>query len=94
MQQSRQGTKRGEVDVRSSRDAPARAGQSIKHPRRDLQPPVQWLARKGAAEDHHRLTLLDHFMDKDLPLSPGMPWINKLALNTGPVGVPSLCCTI
>ncbi|RWF78974.1 MAG: hypothetical protein EOQ36_33705 [Mesorhizobium sp.] len=37
-------------------------------------------------------TLLDHFMDKDLPLSPGMPWIKKLAL-VGPVGVPSLSCT-
>jgi hypothetical protein len=92
-EQCRQGANRGKVDIRRNRDAPVRAGQSIKHPRRNLQPPVQWLARKGAAEDR-RVTLLDHFMDKDLPLSPGMPWIKKLALNTGPVGVPSLSCII
>ncbi|MBZ0164054.1 MAG: hypothetical protein K8H74_15230, partial [Notoacmeibacter sp.] len=45
-----------------------------------------------AAEDRSG-TLLDHLMDMDLPPSPRVPWIKKLALNAGPVGVPSLSCT-
>lgn len=80
------------VGLADSRDAPVRADHPVEQPRRNLQPPMQWLARKGAAEDRH-VTLLDHLMDKDLPLSPGMRWIKKLALNINPAGVPWSSCT-
>lgn len=92
LEKGRQGTKRSKIDVRSIRDAPARADHPVEHPRRNLQPTMQRLSGKGAAEKRCIL-LLDHLVDRDLPPSPGMPWVKKLALKTGPVGVPSSSCT-
>ena len=91
-QQRCQGTERGEVDSRISHDAPVRAGRSVEHPGRNLQPPMQCLARKGAAENR-RVLLVDNLVDKDLPSGPGMARVKKLALKADPVGVPSSSCT-
>lgn len=93
MQQGRQDAKRGKVGVRNSDDTPVRAGCPIEHPRRNLQPPIQCPTGKAAAEDRCAI-LLDHFMNVNLPPRPRMPWIKKLALRAGPVGVPSLSCTM
>jgi hypothetical protein len=86
-----QGAKPDKIDPRSRRDAPTRADHPVEHPRWDLKPTVRRLSGKAAAENR-RVTLLDHFMNMDLPPGPGMPRIKKLALNTDPVGVPSSSC--
>jgi hypothetical protein len=82
VEQFRQGAQRGKVDVRSSRDAPARAEAPIEHPPGNLQPAIRYPARKTAAENLC-FVLVDHFMNMDLATRPGMPWIEKLALRAG-----------
>ena len=93
MEKLGQRTKQGQINPRSSCNAPARADYPVEHPRRDLKPTNRRLPRKAAAENL-RVALLDHLMDMDLPPGPGMPRIKKLALNAGPVGVPSSRCTM
>jgi hypothetical protein len=93
MKKRSQDAKHGKVDVRSSPDAPTRAEHPIEHPRRDLKPSIRRLFGNAATEDRS-VTLLDHFMDVDLPPGPGMPRIKELTLNTGPVGVPLSSCTM
>jgi hypothetical protein len=92
MEKLGQRAKHGKIDPRSSRDAPACADHPVEHPRRDLKPTLRRLPRKAAAENL-RVALLDQLMDMDLPPGPRMPRIEKLALNAGPVGVPSSRCT-
>jgi len=88
-----QDAKHGKIDVRSSPDAPTRAEHPIEHPPWDLKPSIRCLPGNAATEDRN-VTLLDHFMDVDLPPGPGMPRIKKFTLNIGPVGVPLSSCTI
>ena len=92
LQKRRQGAKHRKIDPRASCDAPAGADYPVEHPGRNLQPTVRHTPGEAAAEDC-RVTLLDHFVDMDLPTSPGMKRIKKLALNTGLVGVLSSSCT-
>lgn len=43
---------------------------------------------------HRCFVLVDHLVDKDAPANPRMPWVMKLALKTGPVGVLSSSCIV
>lgn len=74
-----------------SGNAPRGADRAIKHPGRNLQPPIGGVARETAAENHP-VSLLDHLMNVNTTPGPGMPWIKKLAF-LGPVGVLSSCCS-
>jgi hypothetical protein len=93
MEKLSQDATNGKVDVRGNHYAPARAEHPVEHPRRDLTPSVRRLSGNAATEDC-RVTLLDHFIDMDLPPGPGVPRIKKLALNAGLVDVPLSSCTI
>jgi hypothetical protein len=92
MKKRSQRAKHRKVYVRSSPDAPTRAEHPIEHPPWDLKPSIRLLSRNAATEDRS-VTLLDHFMDVDLPPGPGMPRIKEFTLNIGPVGVPLSSCT-
>lgn len=72
-----------------SGNAPRGADRAIKHPSRNLQPPIGGVARETAAENLP-VSLLDHLMNVNTAPRPGMPWIKKLAF-LGPVGVLSSC---
>lgn len=87
-QKQRKGAKCGEIDMRRCRHMPVRAGGPVEHPGRSFQQSIRRLTGKTATEDRHA-GLLDYLMDMNLLPRPGMPRIKKLALITGPVGVPS-----
>lgn len=70
-----------------SGNAPRGADRAIKHPGRNLQPPIGGVARETAAENLP-VSLLDHLMNVNTTPGPGMPRIKKLAF-LGPVGVLS-----
>jgi len=59
--------------MRKRHGAPMRAGNSIEHPDRDLQPSAIGITRKAAAEDGN--PLVEHLMDMDQPTRPGVPRI-------------------
>ena len=70
------------------------AGQPVEHPGRQFLPAAR--ARATSAAHHLAGRLLDHLVDTDDAPSPGMPGIKNLPLLSpfGPVGVPSLGCTM
>lgn len=68
-----------------------RAGRSLEHPGRNLQPAIRVRPAQRAAEND-TVGLLDRFMNGHLKLKPRVPRIQKL-LKHGPVGVLKPCCT-
>ena len=69
-----------------------RAGRSLEHPGRNLQPAIRVRPAQRAAEND-TVGLLDRFMNGHLKLKPRVPRIQKLPKH-GPVGVLKPCCTV
>jgi hypothetical protein len=91
LQQRHQNSKRSEIDLGGSGNAPKGTGRAIEHPGRNLQPTIRSTARKAAAQ---RLpaSLLDHLVNMNATSTPRMPRIEKFAF-LGPVGVLPPCST-
>jgi hypothetical protein len=82
-----------EIHARAEPHRHQAAGGLVEHPDRQLQPAVKM--RRATGAQHRPRRLLDHLMNANTPPSPGMPWVDDLALVAmlGLVGVPSLACT-
>ena len=87
-----QSARRGQREEASTM-RPTRRGRPSKHPRpepptseSDARPDKAGMRKTSAS------FLSSNFMNTGLASLPRMPWIKKLALRTGPVGVPSLSC--
>lgn len=88
-----QGAKCREIDMRCCRHMPVRAGGPFEHPGRSFQQSIRCLTGKTVTEDRHA-SLFDYLIEMNLLPRPRMRRIKKLALITGPVGVPSSSYTI
>ena len=82
-----------EIHARAEPHRHQAAGGLVEHPDRQLQPAVKM--RRATGAQHRPRRPLDHLMNANMAPSPGMPWVDDLALvpMLGLVGVPSLACT-
>ena len=82
-----------EIHARAERHRHRAAGSLVEHPDRKLQPAVEM--RRAAGAQHRPRRLLDHPMNENTAPSPGMPWVDDLALVAmlRLMGVPPLACT-
>ena len=92
-QQRRQCVQSGNIEPRAGVHAHPRTHRPIKHPRRQFQRAVYYLAIITAAPGDVTTRLLDHLMDMDNAPRPRMPQIEDFPL-LGPVGVLQPCSTI